>query len=80
MNFTIIWADNLNNCDIIIDLSKSGNKFVVCVWNKATKRTEKRHETETLKNAEAVFYKWFKQYEMTSTHTTEQEWTAADFD
>ena len=80
MIYTILHASSVRNCDHIVGLDKKGNKYVVFVWNKATKRTERQHEADYYENAEAVFYAWCKAFDMTDIKKVEHDPADFDFD
>lgn len=55
MYFTIMTAINTRNLDKALDLSKSGNKYVVSIWDKAAHATRFCDECDTYTEAEALF-------------------------
>lgn len=73
MFYTIKYALSARNCSIIVDLSRSGNRFVVVVWHKDEHRTIKRFETSDYSNAEKVFKEWCDAFDMTQVKEVEHD-------
>ena len=80
MSYTIYYAMSCRNCDLIIDLAKSGDHYTVVIWNKHWHRSERRYETKDYEKAKGLFDKWCEDYGMTKIEKVEQTWDARDFD
>ena len=74
MSYVILHACSYFNCDYFIDLEKNGNKFIVLVWNKAKRRTERRIEYCQMAPARRMFDKLCNAYGMTTVKEVEPEW------
>lgn len=80
MYYTIKTATSYLYLDMMVDLCKSGNMYVVSAWNKSTHKTEKRFEYSRYEEAETAFENLRKQYGLNHVKNIEQDWDATDFD
>ena len=73
MNYTIMTTDDIHN-DLTIDLEKSGNKYVVGLWNKELHEST----TKTFDNIEEAMIVYTKYVEAIATgcysYETRRSW------
>ena len=80
MHYTIKYAMSATTLGVVIDLSKTGNKFVATIWSMGEHRTIDRFESERFEEAEAVYMAWRNVHRANNEHEVEQTWDAKDFD
>ena len=64
MYFTLKHAYSTRNCDYILDLAKSGNKYKVCLWNKRQCKSSVTLTLDSLEEAQEEFNDLCEQHNM----------------